>query len=121
MQAIESQNVILYQADLRGQWPEGAARAFTAQLPYARRLALRRRSSTGRASLAGIALALRALSELLGRNVRADEIVFAHGEKPRLARPLALAVGASRLPLPRATLCEDVTIQADFSISHTGP
>jgi len=121
MQAIESQNVILYQADLRGQWPERAAQAFTAQLPYARRLALRRGSGAGHASLAGIALALRALSELLGRKVRADEIVFAHGEKPRLARPLALAVGASRLRQPRATRYEDGTIEADFSISHTGP
>ena len=96
MQAIESQNVILYQADLRGQWPEQAARAFAAQLPYARRLALRGGSSAGHASLAGIALALRAVSHLLGRNVRADEIVFAQGEKPRLAA-------------------------TDFSISHTGP
>ena len=121
MQAIESQNVILYQADLRGQWSEGAAQAFTARLPYARRLALRRRSSTAHASLAGIALALRALTELLGRNVRADEIVFAQGEKPRLARPLALAVGAARLLQPRATRYEDGTIQGDFSISHTGP
>lgn len=96
MQAIESQNVILYQADLQGQWPEPAARAFAAQLPYARRLALRGGSSAGHASLAGIALALRAVSHLLGRNVRADEIVFAQGEKPRLAA-------------------------TDFSISHTGP
>ena len=96
MQAIESQNVILYQADLRGQWPEPAARAFAARLPYARRLLLRSGSSAAQASLAGIALAVGALSHLLGRNVRADEILFARGEKPRLAA-------------------------TDFSISHTGP
>jgi phosphopantetheinyl transferase len=113
MQAIESQNVILYQADLRGQWPEHAARAFAAQLPYARRLALRPGSGAAHASLAGIALAMRALSLLLGRNVRADEIVFADGEKPRLAPPLAFAVGVTR--------SEDDTVETDFSISHTGP
>jgi hypothetical protein len=122
MQAIESQNVILYQADLRGQWPDPASRAFAAQLPYARRVALRGGSSAAHASLAGIALALRALGRLLGRNVRADEIVFAHGEKPRLARPVALAAGgASRLLHPRVARGAEGTIQVDFSVSHTGP
>jgi phosphopantetheinyl transferase len=98
MQAIESQNLILYQTDLRGQWPQEAAEAFARRLPYARRLALRSAVSAGRASLAGIALALRALTRLLGRIIEPGEIHFAAGEKPRLAAPAA-----------------------DFSISHAGP
>jgi phosphopantetheinyl transferase len=98
MQAIESQNLILYQTDLRGQWPQEAAEAFARRVPYARRLALRSAGSAGRASLAGIALALRALTRLLGRRVEPGEIRFVAGEKPRLA--------------PAA---------ADFSISHAGP
>jgi 4'-phosphopantetheinyl transferase len=103
MQAIESENLILYQTDLRGQWPELAARDFAARLPYARRLALRASSSVSRASLAGMALALRALTQLLGRSVLPSEMVFAHGQKPRLAvRPAA-------------------TAGEDFSISHAGP
>ena len=104
MQAIESQNLILYQTDLRGQWPEAPARAFAAQLPYVRRLALRSDSHAARSSLAGIALALHALSRLLGRRVSAGEIVFAQGEKPHLASPAARAASG-----------------ADFSISHAGP
>ena len=99
MQAIESENLILYQTDLRGQWPQGAARAFAARLPYARRLALRPGSAAARASLAGIALALHALARLLGRRVHPGEMLFAQGAKPRLAPPAAL----------------------DFSISHAGP
>ena len=98
MQAIESQNLILYQTDLRGQWPQGAARAFATRLPYARRLALSSGSAAAHASLAGIALALRALTRLLGRRVHPSEMLFAPGEKPRLAPPAA-----------------------DFSISHAGP
>ncbi len=103
MQAIESQNLILYQTDLRGQWPQEAAAAFARRLPYARAHALRSVSAAGRASLAGIALALRALTALLGRSVEPRELVFAHGQKPRLA--------VSSAPAPAA----------DFSISHTGP
>jgi phosphopantetheinyl transferase len=99
MQAVESQTLILYHTDLRGQWPETAARSLTARLPYARRLALSGSSEAAHASLAGIALALRALRQLLGRAVTPSEIAFAHGEKPRLAH------------------CAD----ADFSISHSGP
>ena len=98
MQAIESQNLILYQTDLRGQWPQEAAEAFARRLPYARRLALRPAGSAGHASLAGIALALHALTRLLSRIIEPGEIHFAAGEKPRLAAPAA-----------------------DFSISHAGP
>jgi len=98
MQAVESQTLILYHTDLRGQWPQAAARAFTARLPYARRLALGSGSAAAHASLAGIALALHALTRLLGRCVPLSEIRFARGAKPRLAPPLA-----------------------DFSISHAGP
>src|SRR5947208_14440127 len=81
MQAVESQTLILYHTDLRGQWPAAAARALAARLPYGKRLALAARLPYGKrlalgadepqqhASPAGIALALRALSleELLGR------------------------------------------------------
>jgi hypothetical protein len=56
MQAIESQNLILYQTELRGQWPEVSARGFAAPLPDARRGALRSESHAARSSLAGIAL-----------------------------------------------------------------
>ena len=104
MQAIESQNLILYQTDLRGQWPQGPARAFAARLPYARRLALSSGSAAAHASLAGIALALRALTRLLGRRVHPGEMLFAQGEKPHLASPAARAASG-----------------ADFSISHAGP
>jgi phosphopantetheinyl transferase len=99
MQAIESQNLILYQTDLRSQWPQVPACAFAARLPYARRLALRSGSAAARASLAGIALAVRALAHLLGRRVQPGEILFSRGAKPRLAPPATL----------------------DFSISHAGP
>ena len=107
MQAVESQKVILYQTDLRGQWPEGAAKRFAARLPYPRRLALRPSQDIGRrASLAGVALAVRALGELLQRKVAPGEIRFARGEKPRLVPP---AVSATEVAA------------ADFSISHSGP
>ena len=87
MQAVESENLILYHTDLRDEWPEAAARAFAARLPYARRLAAQadRDGEARRASLAGVALALQALARLLGRGVRAGELVFRRGEKPRLA------------------------------------
>jgi hypothetical protein len=98
MQAIESQKLILYHTDLRGQWPRERAQAFARRLRYVRRLALGSAAGPNQASLAGIALALRALTLLLGRAVEAGEILFAHGEKPRLAQPAA-----------------------DFSISHSGP
>lgn len=120
MQAIESQNLILYQTDLRGQWPQAAARAFAARLPYARRLALGSGSAAARASLAGIALALHALARLLGRRVHAGELLFAQGAKPRLAPPAALAAGATRLA-PRGLSQRLVGPAVDFSISHAGP
>jgi hypothetical protein len=120
MQAVESQTLILYHTDLRGQWPEAAARAFAARLPYARRLALGSGSAVAHASLAGIALALRALAPLLGRRVRAAEILFARGAKPRLAPPVALAGGASR-SAQLASTPHDERVVPDFSISHAGP
>jgi hypothetical protein len=118
MQAIESQNLILYQTDLRGQWPEEPARAFAARLPYARRLALGSGSAAAHASLAGIALALRALTRLLGRRVHPGEILFAQGEKPRLAPPATLAAGGTRLAQRGGAAQRGM---ADFSISHAGP
>jgi phosphopantetheinyl transferase len=99
MQAVESQNLILYHTELSGQWPEEGARALAARLPYLKRLAVGSGGDAARASLAGIALALRALGALLGRRVEAGEIVFASGEKPRMVKAAAAP---------------------DFSISHTG-
>src|SRR6266478_922900 len=98
MQAVESETLILYHTDLRGEWPRDAARALAARLRYGKRLAASADSPGARASLAGIALALRALSALTGRAVGPGEIVFAQGAKPKLAHACA-----------------------DFSISHSGP
>jgi phosphopantetheinyl transferase len=100
MQAVETETLILYHTDLRGQWPAAAARALAKRLPYQRRLAVSANSAAARASLAGIALALRALTRLLGRGVDAGELKFAAGAKPRLRGARADA-------------------QADFSISHS--
>lgn len=104
MQAVESQTLILYHSDLRGQWPEEAARALAARLPYAKRLEVAARAATAPATLAGVALALRALTRLTGARVAPGELVFPDGGKPRLARP-ATASGAG----------------PDFSVSHSGP
>ena len=114
MQAIESQTLILYHTDLRGQWPQAPARAFAAGLPYVRRLAAHS-SEAGRASLAGAALAVRALSRVLKRKVRAGELAFVQGHKPQLRMPRAVgdAAGAAT---PLQQECA-----ADFSISHSGP
>jgi hypothetical protein len=98
MQAIESQNLILYYTDLHAHWPEERARYLTNSLPYLKRLAVSSGTEAARASLAGIALAQRALAGLLGRPVQAAEIVFAPHEKPRVAG------------------CDGV----DFSIAHSG-
>jgi hypothetical protein len=100
MQAVETQTVILYHTDLRGQWPEEAGRALAVRLPYLKRLAVGSGSAASRASLAGIALARHALRELLGRPVGVAEIVFAADAKPQLA---------------------DAAAAADFSIAHSGP
>ena len=103
MQAVESQTLILYHTDLRREWPEAAARALARGLPYLKRLALGGGAAAGHASLAGIALALRALGALLERTVSPGELRFGRGEKPRLADTATAAAGA------------------DFSISHSGP
>ena len=84
--------------------------------------------SESRASLAGIALALRSLARLIGRTVRAAEIVFAQGEKPRLVTATAerlLACGGAPAARARSlrpgedTALDDIAV--DFSISHAGP
>ena len=98
MQAIESQTLILYHTDLTDHWPEEAGRALAAKLPYLKRLAAASGTEAARASLAGIALALRALAALLARPVAVSEIVFAQQEKPHLGTRGA----------------------ADFSIAHSG-
>jgi len=104
MQAVESQTLILYHSDLRGQWPQEAARALAARLPYGKRLEVAARAARGCATLAGVALALRALSRLAGVPVGAADLAFPDGGKPRLAR---VAAGSAA--------------SADFSISHSGP
>lgn len=101
MQAVESQTLILYHTDLRGQWPEEGARALTARLPYGKRLGLGG-GEPARASLAGVALALRALARVSGRTVQPRELRFGREAKPLLA---AQAAGE----------------HCDFSISHSGP
>src|SRR5579862_8646997 len=82
MQAVETETLILYHTDLRGEWPEEGARALAARLPYAKRLAVGSASARARESLAGIALALRALTAVTRREVRAGEMVFAGDAKP---------------------------------------
>jgi phosphopantetheinyl transferase len=104
MQAVESETLILYHTDLRGQWPRDAAAALAARLPYGKRLALRGAKADAPATLAGIALALQVLAQLLGRAVAAGELVFGEGQKPRLD---------ARAAVRGATV--------DFSISHSGP
>jgi hypothetical protein len=99
MQVIESQTLILYHTDLRDHWPDEGGRALAARLPYLKRLSVASGSEAARATLAGIALALRALAALLERRVAVSEIVFAQQEKPRLG-----AGGTA----------------ADFSIAHSG-
>ncbi len=84
MQVIESQTLILYHTDLTDQWPEEGGQALAAQLPYLKRLSVASGSAAARASLAGVALALRALGAVLGRPVAAAELVFAADAKPRL-------------------------------------
>src|SRR6267143_2382540 len=69
MQAVESETLILYHTDLRGEWPRAAARALAARLPYPKRLTAGSGSAASRASLAGIALALRALARITARTV----------------------------------------------------
>lgn len=72
---------------------------FARALPYARRLELTAAGARGRASLAGIALALRALADL-GVAAEAGALHFPQWGKPALRRP----------PTPGA----------DFSVSHAG-
>ena len=105
MQAVESETLILYHTDLRGEWPRAAARALAARLAYPKRLTAGSGSTASQASLAGIALALRALTRITARTVDAGEIVFAPGLKPRLA-----CAPAPTAPPP-----------PDFSISHAAP
>ena len=132
MQAVESETLILYHTDLRGEWPEGPARSLAARLPYARRLAVGSGSAAARASLAGIALALRALAALLARHVSAGELVLTPGLKPRLAQPLLRqpARGSAEVPARRVAAvpaavpelpADAAGIAPDFSISHSGP
>jgi len=104
---------------MRGQWPEDSARALAARLPYARRLAANSGSAAARASLAGVALALRALGRVLGRVVAVGEIVMAAGEKPRLAAPVTTAASAlAGAHVEAAAMAGD---SPDFSVSHSGP
>ena len=106
MQAVESQTLILYHTDLRGgHWPEEAAHALALRLPYAKRLEVAAHSAAAPATLAGVALALRALARLTGTPVAPGALAFPDGGKPRLARAAAAAAAAGDGP--------------DFSISHS--
>jgi phosphopantetheinyl transferase len=104
MQAVESQTLILYHSDLRGQWPKEAAHALAARLPYAKRLEVAAHAARAPQTLAGVALALHALGKLTGTRVAPGELAFPDGGKPHLARTATAAA-----PPP------------DFSISHCGP
>jgi phosphopantetheinyl transferase len=104
MQAVESQTLILYHTDLRGQWPEEAARALADRLPYGKRLEVASHAARAPQTLAGVALALHALAKLTGARVAPGDLSFPDGGKPHLART---AAAAARPP--------------DFSISHGGP
>lgn len=104
MQAVESQTLILYHTDLRGQWPEEAARALAARLRYAKRLEVAAHGARARETLAGVALALRALAHLTGAPVAPGALAFPEGGKPHLARSP-----------------NDAAEPPDFSISHSGP
>jgi phosphopantetheinyl transferase len=99
MQAVESQSqtLILYHSDLRGQWPQQAAGEFARRLPYAKRLEVAARDAAAPATLAGVALALQALERLTGTRAAPGELRFPGGGKPHLTRA------------------------PDFSISHSGP
>ena len=120
MQAVESQTLILYHTDLRGEWPRAAAHALAARLPYPKRLTAGSGSAASRASLAGIALALRALARLAARTVDAGEIVFTQGQKPRLACAPAPSAAKQR-PAVRGADEAGAGAPPDFSISHAGP
>ncbi len=74
------------------------------RLPYAKRLEVAAHAAAAPATLAGVALALRALTRLTGAAVAPGALAFPDGGKPRLARTAA-AVGE----------------EPDFSISHSGP
>ncbi len=101
MQAVESQTLILYHSDLRGQWPEEAARALARRLRYRGRLALAGDSQAARASLAGLALALKGLRRITALALEPGDLTYVPGEKPRLTAELA--------------------VPHDFSIAHSGP
>jgi phosphopantetheinyl transferase len=103
MQTVESQTLILYHSDLRGQWPQEAARSLARRLPYAKRLEVGAHAARAAATLTGIALALRALTELTRREVSAAQLAFPEGGKPHLAAASAPGDDAP-----------------DFSIAHSG-
>ncbi len=92
----ENDTAILYYSDLRGHWPDERAARFQRALAYGKRLATDAQEIEGRQTLAGVSLARRALSAMLGREVAAREFVFPEGGKPH------------------------VPGEADFSIAHSG-
>jgi 4'-phosphopantetheinyl transferase len=96
MQVTENDSAILYYTALRGDWPEERAARFLRALAYAKRLATDAHEIEGRQTLAGVALARRALTAVLGREIAPRDFVFPDGGKPHV---------------PGA---------ADFSIAHSG-
>jgi phosphopantetheinyl transferase len=99
--------VILYHAllpgpSLTGRPVSGPLPNWTAELAYARRSQLPADPAARARSLLGIALALRALTALLGREVGPAELVFETDRKPRLRSERRDEAGT------------------DFSIAHAG-
>jgi hypothetical protein len=84
MQVTENGAAILYYSDLRGHWPDERAARFLRALAYGKRLATDAQEIEGRRTLAGVSLARRALSAMLGRDVAAREFVFPEGGKPHV-------------------------------------
>jgi phosphopantetheinyl transferase len=84
MQVTENDTAILYYSQLRGDWPEERAARFLRTLAYAKRLATDVQEIEGRQTLAGVSLARRALSALLGREIAGRDFVFPDGSKPHV-------------------------------------
>ena len=92
-----------------GDAPDVALEELLAALPYGRRLALEARDAAARqASLAGIALALAALTRLCGSPVRATGLAFPQDGKPALPggpdfsiTHAGAAVGVAAVPVGR--------------------
>lgn len=78
--------VIVLQARLDGDAPQGDEPSLMRRLPYARRLELERRDARSRrAGMVALGLALEGLARVRGRVVEVGELHFPQGGKPRCA------------------------------------